>query len=355
MANQQLFDYIKLQLQQHTPKEIIFRKLLAQGWQQQDINEAFSQTTEQSATVPETLNNLSAGDPTKNSRATIGLILGIVGLVAWFIPLIGAPVTITGLIFSKKGLRSLKRKLAIAGIVLSSIGLLATLINASIGAYQGATKQINFINQTGQKAQNETTQTLQPTQQPTQKPAVTQKTTQSQSTQQPATPQKVSANTLSEQAYSDTKHGFKINPPKGWRVDTSGQDGKDLVLFSNFVTDQNGTDVLHSYIDVVSESLQGYSLNDYMNDGKSILSKSQENYKLIEDRSVVVNGLQSRILEGSFEYKQGQSQDGLRFRELRLVTAKGGQVYAVIGVINESVLDQYKNLIESSLLTFNLN
>lgn len=92
--------------------------------------------------------------------------MGIIGLIAWFIPIIGAPITIIGLIFGIKGLKSLKRGVAIAGIVLSTIGLLATIVNASIGAYQGVTGQhyfVNkFLNKGDQNPQTETIQTTQP-------------------------------------------------------------------------------------------------------------------------------------------------------------------------------------------------
>ncbi len=159
MLNQQLLDYIKQQLAQGISKEIISTDLLSQGWQQQDINEAFSQSSGQSAPA-------SVGDATKNGKSTTGLVLGIIGLIAWIIPIIGAPITIIGLIFSIKGLKSLKRGIAIAGIVLSSIGLLATIANASIGAYQGATGQnyfINkFLNQENKETQDKTTQTTPP-------------------------------------------------------------------------------------------------------------------------------------------------------------------------------------------------
>lgn len=107
--------------------------------------------------------NFTTGDATKNGKATKGLILGIIGLIAWFIPLFGAPITIIGLIFSIKGLKSLKRGAAIAGIVLSSIGLFATIVNASIGAYQGITGQnylVNkFLNKENQDPQGETQRT----------------------------------------------------------------------------------------------------------------------------------------------------------------------------------------------------
>lgn len=93
------------------------------------------------------------GDATKNGSATTGLVLGIIGLIAWFIPIIGAPITIVGLIFGIKGLKSLKHDLAIIGIVLCCIGLVAVIVNASIGAYMGATSLNN------QNPQTKTTQT----------------------------------------------------------------------------------------------------------------------------------------------------------------------------------------------------
>lgn len=145
MVNQQLLNYIKQQLQQGAPQEIISSNLISQGWQQQDVNEAFSQATGQNFTIQGNA-SFNVGDATKNGKATTGLVLGIIGLIAWFIPLVGAPITIIGLIFSIKGLKSLKRGVAIAGIVLSSIGLFATTVNASIGAYQGATGQNYFVN-----------------------------------------------------------------------------------------------------------------------------------------------------------------------------------------------------------------
>ncbi|MDP4090693.1 MAG: zinc-ribbon domain-containing protein [Bacillota bacterium] len=66
-------------------------------------------------------------------------ILGIIGMAAWIIPIIGAPVTIVGLVFGIQGNKRRRSGLAIAGIILSIIGLFATVVNSSIGAYKGAT------------------------------------------------------------------------------------------------------------------------------------------------------------------------------------------------------------------------
>lgn len=70
-----------------------------------------------------------------DKNANTGFILGIVSIVAWFIPLFGYPVTICGIIFSSKGLASKNSHgKAIAGLVLSIIFLVITLINSIAGA-----------------------------------------------------------------------------------------------------------------------------------------------------------------------------------------------------------------------------
>ncbi|MCL2363094.1 MAG: DUF4190 domain-containing protein [Defluviitaleaceae bacterium] len=75
--------------------------------------------------------------PSHEGKATASLVLGIIGLVAWFLPIVGLPVTITGLVLGIKGRNSYNRKLATVGVVLSSIGLTASVINAALGAYMG--------------------------------------------------------------------------------------------------------------------------------------------------------------------------------------------------------------------------
>ena len=77
---------------------------------------------------------------TKDSKgkAKAGFILGLISIVAWLVPLFGVPVTIVGLVLSILGVKSSRKKMAIAGIILSAIFLIATIINAVIGAMYGA-------------------------------------------------------------------------------------------------------------------------------------------------------------------------------------------------------------------------
>lgn len=77
---------------------------------------------------------VNGSDNKSGVKAKVGFILGLVGIVAWIIPLFGYPVTIVGIVFSCLGLKSSKKKLAVTGLVLSIIFLAATLINSVIGS-----------------------------------------------------------------------------------------------------------------------------------------------------------------------------------------------------------------------------
>jgi hypothetical protein len=66
--------------------------------------------------------------------AVASLVLGIFSLFAWLLPVAGLPVAIVGLVLGILGRRSLRRGLAMGGIVTSSIGLGLSLINAVLGA-----------------------------------------------------------------------------------------------------------------------------------------------------------------------------------------------------------------------------
>jgi hypothetical protein len=91
--------------------------------------------------------DMLASQPDKLARrATQSLVLGIIGMVAWFIPIIGLPVQIVGLVFGVKAKNSTKSGRASAGIVLCIIGLVLSVANASIGAYLGATGQSPVVN-----------------------------------------------------------------------------------------------------------------------------------------------------------------------------------------------------------------
>ena len=81
---------------------------------------------------------ISRSDSSQHSgKATAGMVLGIISVIAWFIPLFGFPVTIVGIVLSSFGISSHYRGQAIAGLALNIIFLIITAINSFLGMLIG--------------------------------------------------------------------------------------------------------------------------------------------------------------------------------------------------------------------------
>lgn len=78
-------------------------------------------------------------------QAVASLVLGIASLIVWLLPIVGLPVAILGLALGVVGAKGSMRGIAIAGTILSVIGLVFAAINAAIGAYLGATGQLHVL------------------------------------------------------------------------------------------------------------------------------------------------------------------------------------------------------------------
>ncbi len=70
----------------------------------------------------------------KKGMSIASMVLGIVGLIAWCIPIIGGPVGIVGLILGIVGMKKGGKGMAIAGIIMSVITIILAVINAIAGA-----------------------------------------------------------------------------------------------------------------------------------------------------------------------------------------------------------------------------
>ena len=82
----------------------------------------------------------SAPKGNESVYAAVSLMLGVTSLCAWFIPLCGGPISIAGIVLGYLGMKDPSRKtLAIAGLALGVLGLIATCINGAVGAYMGIT------------------------------------------------------------------------------------------------------------------------------------------------------------------------------------------------------------------------
>lgn len=62
-----------------------------------------------------------------SGMATAAMVLGIIGMIAWCIPLLGLPVNLTGLILGCLSLKASNKGMALTGVILSGIGLVLTI------------------------------------------------------------------------------------------------------------------------------------------------------------------------------------------------------------------------------------
>ncbi len=137
MINQELLEHITQQLQQGVARGVIVSDLLAQGWQQSDIDAVFMHLLDNDFLLSKDHSHGGKRVVSKNSkRAVRGFLLSVAGNSTWLAPVaywplltIGCIAAILGLILCIKGLSSSRRRIAILGIILSSLALLATVGN----------------------------------------------------------------------------------------------------------------------------------------------------------------------------------------------------------------------------------
>ncbi len=81
-----------------------------------------------------------------DGKAVAALVLGICSMFVWLCPIIGLIVAINGFVLGIISHRRQRTAMATAGIILSAIGGVASVINMIVGAYLGATGQHPWIN-----------------------------------------------------------------------------------------------------------------------------------------------------------------------------------------------------------------
>ncbi len=81
-----------------------------------------------------------------DGKAVAALVLGLCSMFLWLCPLIGVIVAINGFVLGIISRERQRSKMAMAGIILSLIGGIASVLNMIIGAYLGATGQHPVIN-----------------------------------------------------------------------------------------------------------------------------------------------------------------------------------------------------------------
>ena len=68
--------------------------------------------------------------------ANASLVLGIVSMFTWMLPILGFPITVCGIVISIVAVAKTESRngKSIAGLVMSSIGFVLTMVNYILGA-----------------------------------------------------------------------------------------------------------------------------------------------------------------------------------------------------------------------------
>ena len=86
----------------------------------------------------EPLSSPPASTGNAKTFAIISLVLGVLTLCAWIFPICGFPLGIAGIVLGYLGMKAPEQKnLAIAGMVLSGLGILLACVNAIAGVLLG--------------------------------------------------------------------------------------------------------------------------------------------------------------------------------------------------------------------------
>jgi hypothetical protein len=149
------------------------------------------------------------------------------------------------------------------------------------------------------------------------------------------------------QTYKNTNYGFSIQTPAGWKSDDSGTSGV-IVSLINSVPDSDSGNRFAANVNVVSESTGTLSLDNYVISSKKVLNTSFNNYKIITENKITVNGLQGDLIEATYEMGVYQ------LHNLQLFIVSNSKAYVVTGTALNSVWSTYKNILSSSIMSFAL-
>jgi hypothetical protein len=139
--------------------------------------------------------------------------------------------------------------------------------------------------------------------------------------------------------------GFKMMPPKDWRIDESGSFGT-LATFSSLTIDEDKGNKFVANINVVSEEAKGTTLDEYLKSSKELLMKTFTSYKVEREEKVKVGTYDGVIIEATYE------MGVFSLRNMQLILLVKDTAYVITGTSLGSTWEAYKDQISASLMTF---
>ncbi len=154
---------------------------------------------------------------------------------------------------------------------------------------------------------------------------------------------------LSQDYYTNDDFGFKIKVPEGW-IASSGKTENAIVDFVSSIADQK---VGNLPLSGVTISVSDYG-NQFGNDAEAArnyavawLSRNYQNFKVLKEEQMTLNGNDSYLFSGSYV------SDGIPFVAQYLVVCSNSlKDFFVVAPVNENTWNQYRDILNQSLATF---
>ena len=153
---------------------------------------------------------------------------------------------------------------------------------------------------------------------------------------------------------------FKIKPPQGWIVNERGG-LRDLVKFTNPVTDFDEYVPYAANVSVFQEPVVGYSLDEYIQPIKKAAQRDLGEYRVIEDERVRIDGQEGHFLGATFLLEEVPEVDlkelGLTalLRSRSLILIDEGIAYVITATALEGFWFKYGDVFDASLRSFKLD
>ena len=164
------------------------------------------------------------------------------------------------------------------------------------------------------------------------------------------------ANEVAEQYYEDEGYytnddfDFMIKAPTDWDEDDSGSYGAVVFFYDPDVDTEDGQSFATN-INVLVTDVTEYC--DNIEDCRDLMLESVESYsadaEVLDTEFVDVNGSDGYIITANY------SQGGFTLRGTQLIVLEGNLLYTVTGTSLRSTADNYTEIFDDSLMSFELN
>lgn len=253
--------------------------------------------------------------PAKNRSGFISLMLALMALIFWLInPVISLLALVWGIGFGAAGLRTVKRKQSLVGLILCLIGLgLGIFFFIGLGQFNRASGGFFYLSGFADTATKPTGQEL-----------------------------------LEINPYINSKYQISLHQPKDWVADDSGTDNTAVVFKGPEFGTLDGKP-LYMKIAVNITQANGVDTSTLFTAVKDQLAKSYQNFKMVQESDGVLAG--GRLNSVHF-FEATFTNNGISTHGLGFVTIVNGVAYAVAGSTPQDHWSQYEPAIRQSLHTF---